>query len=245
MSEKPYSREAFDNAKTEEEKQALISKAYDEAIREGKDFEYAKNEKEQGFIGGSFESELQFAEKLQKTSKEKAIPLTFLKTRVTMDTLEGFLNSSLAEDITSDEILEQVIKLKNPTAIDMVITKFGDKIDYDKFIPYGRYGNFEKLDENDKKDAIVVSNNINLILHSVMRKEYRDGTEYTAADPTNILKALEYIKDAIDAHVEIIDLTKKLSSIESYIGRVPSRYRGNVINDCQRLLAYAREKSEE
>lgn len=260
--EKPYSREAFDNAKTEEEKQGLISKAHDEAIREDKDFEYVKSEKEvgdvstreiqgndlskseQGFIGGSFDEELRFAEKLAKINKEKIIPLTFLKTRVTLDTLDKFLNSSLAEYITPDEILEHVIKLKNSTAIDMVIHKFGEKIDYEKFIPYGMYDNFKKLDEKDKKDAIVVSNNIKLMLHSVLIKEMRDGSEYEAANPSRLGKALEYIKDAIDAHVEIIDLTEKLSLIESYIGRIPGRYRGNVINNCQRLLAYAREKSE-
>lgn len=44
-----YSRENFDKAQTDEEKQVLLKKAHEEASREDKDFEYAK---EQKLVGG-------------------------------------------------------------------------------------------------------------------------------------------------------------------------------------------------
>jgi len=42
-----HSREGFDNAKTEEERKELISKANDEAVREDKDFGYSKRQREE------------------------------------------------------------------------------------------------------------------------------------------------------------------------------------------------------
>jgi hypothetical protein len=42
-----YSREAFDKARSEEERQKLIGKAYEEAVREDRDFIYSLIQKEQ------------------------------------------------------------------------------------------------------------------------------------------------------------------------------------------------------
>ena len=95
-----YSREAFDKAQTEEERQELIAKAEEEAKRENKDFDYSVIQKEQ--IGNG----------LSETEVRGEISEKELRGRLSSEEMDKLLKMSGANATLDKTFEDGVIKLE-------------------------------------------------------------------------------------------------------------------------------------